>query len=471
MKEHLIVCPVCRGSLQNDLLKLVCLSCGSAYPLLTENIPIILPDPYVFVTNAFLQYETMLIERLADFQKIKTPIIGGYGRSDDTIGKLETAYRTNNEILREIADALKKHVSLGNIKDACLKEKPAQQSYLFNVPYLLRDWVGIANGEIEIQTISENIIQTLEQHSVNHKDDSVLFLGAGMGRIACEVSGHFGNQGYAVDNSTTMAYLFDKISRKETTFYEVNLKNTEKSEDITVEHLASTKVLKRVKDGETDIQYLVGDASKLPFPDNSLSAVVSVYFTDVIPLPILVKEVKRVLKSNGIFIHFGPLEYHHDDIRFMFSLEETKQMFSRQQFNVNDHQTLSIPHCRVSSAGMYKTYQVWLFVAEKMAPVGTISDSTRISMNRDIDFFQNGTLGPGKFTLHTSLALGVNDVYEGAETVLDILKLIKEGQTFEEMIKELQIEYGDIANPEQEKIKQILLDLAGRGVLLLEQTV
>lgn len=471
MKEHIIVCPVCRGSLQNDSSKLVCSSCSNTYPLLTDDIPIILPDPYVFVTNAFLQYERMLTERLADVQKIKTSVGGGYDRGDTTIDKLEIAYNRNNEILREVADALKRYVSLDNIKDAYLKEKPAIQSYLFNVPYLIRDWSGVPNGEAEVQVISENIIKTLEEHTVNRKDDSVLYLGAGMGRIACEVSGHFGNKGYAIDNSTTMAYLFDKISREEVPFYEINLKNIEKSEDITVEHLASTRVSERIKEGKTNIQYLVGDASKLPFQDNSLSAVVSVYFTDVIPLPILIKEVRRVLKSNGVFIHFGPLEYHHDDIRFMFSLEETKYMFSRQQFNVHEHQTLSIPHCGVSASGMYKTYQVWLFVAEKIAPVGTISGSTRISIIRDIDYIQNGTLGPQKFTLQASLALGINDVYEGAETVLDILKIIRTGQSFDEMIKELQIEYGEITSREQEKIKQILLDLAGRGVLLLEQAV
>ena len=309
MKDKIIVCPACRSSLQHDKSKLVCTSCNISYPLLTAEVPIIMPDPDVFITNAYLQYEKVLSDRNTDLQKLKTATGGGYDRSSEVVDKLELAYQTNDRILLEIIKSLKHLVSADHIKDAYLKDKAGPQSYMFNFSYLIRDWGSVPNGESEIQTITEHVIKALEKHPIAQEDSSILFLGAGMGRIAYEVSGHLEKKVYAIDNSITMAYLFDKISREDLCFFEVNLKNVENVGDLVVEHLASTRgSLKKIRNYKPDVQYLVGDAARLPFPDNSLSSVVSVYFTDVIPLPLLIKEVKRVLKNDGIFIHFGPLE-------------------------------------------------------------------------------------------------------------------------------------------------------------------
>lgn len=448
--------------------RLSCSTCNTAFPFLTERIPVILPDPEPFIANAYLQYEKFLSERRKELLKLKSLIKGGYDRESDVVLKIELAYQVNDKIIKKISDSLKHHLSIENITDLYLEDKAGQQSYMVSFIYLMRDWGWLPNGESEVQQITQHVTQALQQHAGIQDDDNVLFLGAGMGRVASEVSKHFRASMYALDNSITMAYLFDLVQREDLPFYEINLKNVEKTADIAIEHIARSKNPEGVNSPLPDIHYLVGDASKLPFPDNSLSAVVSIFFSDVLPLPVLIKEVRRVLKTNGVFIHLGPLEYHHDDVRFMYSLEETKHMFSKQHFRVYDHHTLVMPHCQVLQTGMFKTYRSWLFVAEKVAPFEKINDSTLVSVKRDMDFFQNGIIGNNTYLLNSSIVLGINDVYEGAETVLDILKIVQHNLRFDEMIKQLSIEYGEIGIQEQEKIKKILLDLANRGVLLLE---
>ena len=44
-------------------------------------------------------------------------------------------------------------------------------------------------------------------------------------------------------------------------------------------------------------------------------------FTDVLPLSVLLKEVKRLLMPGGVFVHFWPLDYHFDDIDERRALE------------------------------------------------------------------------------------------------------------------------------------------------------
>jgi SAM-dependent methyltransferase len=346
-----------------------------------------------------------------------------------------------------------------------LSERVGKQGYMVSFAYMIRDWAGLEGGESEIKAITQQLVRSINQ-KFEEIDRSVpmLFLGAGMGRIASEVSAQIGTKVFAVDNSLTMAHLFGKISRQDVRFFEINLKNAMGASDIVVEHSASMTVL---KNRPSNVQFLIGDATQLPFDNQSISCVVSVFFTDVVPLPMLIKELKRVLKPGGLFIHFGPLEYHHEDVRFMYSLEEILSIFENQGFATTSPKNFTLPHCRTSSTGLFKTYRCWLFEAEKNMPIQKIASSTVISIAKEIDFVQNGSIGPNFYNTQSSIALGVNDVYEGAETIIDILKILLTPKTFDELIQIMSLDYGGIDLPQVEQIKRVLLDLAYKGMLNL----
>jgi carnosine N-methyltransferase len=57
-----------------------------------------------------------------------------------------------------------------------------------------------------------------------------------------------------------------------------------------------------------------------------------------------VKELKRLLSTDGIFIHFGPFNYHFKEITNMLSVEEVKQYFKLQGFELLTEDNIIAEH-------------------------------------------------------------------------------------------------------------------------------
>ena len=82
------------------------------------------------------------------------------------------------------------------------------------------------------------------------------------------------------------------------------------------------------------LEYVWADATELPLAESSFDAVWSIYFTDVIPLDVLFKKTRKILRENGYFIHIGPLQYHHSDMSQHLSQDDLVDEFARQNFEV-----------------------------------------------------------------------------------------------------------------------------------------
>jgi SAM-dependent methyltransferase len=73
----------------------------------------------------------------------------------------------------------------------------------------------------------------------------------------------------------------------------------------------------------------VGDACALPVEDGAVDAVVSVFFTDVVPASRLFPEVARVLRPGGRFISVGPLHYHGAGVAEQYTRAELPSVLER----------------------------------------------------------------------------------------------------------------------------------------------
>ena len=114
------------------------------------------------------------------------------------------------------------------------------------------------------------------------------------------------------------------------------------------------------------IDYVIADALSLPIPDASLEAVVSIFFTDVIPLSRLLPEVRRVLRPGGRFISVGPLVYHFEDKAEWLTQEEMRFVIqSRHEMAFESGDTvLEIPYMDHPGA-IRAINRMWSFVATR----------------------------------------------------------------------------------------------------------
>ncbi len=119
----------------------------------------------------------------------------------------------------------------------------------------------------------------------------------------------------------------------------------------------------------------------------------SIYFTDVLPLKILIPELKRVLQPNGLFFHFGPLHYHFNEIEEMLTAEEIKDAFKAEGFEIitEDLEDLTHHHSEVSLS--VKKYYNWIFaVRKKEVPVIKVHPDVILKMDKGFDYRATGNI-------------------------------------------------------------------------------
>lgn len=107
-------------------------------------------------------------------------------------------------------------------------------------------------------------------------------------------------------------------------------------------------------------QYLVGSAAALPLAPQSIPTIVSVHFTDVLPLTAYLPEMIRLVKPSGLFIHFDPLDYHFADVAHHLSGEEIRQIFVDNGFKVVLDTSVQTEHLPLAQSMAYHIYDSWL---------------------------------------------------------------------------------------------------------------
>src|SRR5262249_12927063 len=139
---------------------------------------------------------------------------------------------------------------------------------------------------------------------------------------------------YAIDLSLTMAYQFYSVLADDVVTYAVHTINRQTRNDMArrvVSELPKTKATSAKLDGLRErLLFFVGDALHTPFPLQSVSAIVSVFFTDVVPLNPLLDEITRLLAPCGVFVHFGPLLYHSRERACHLAVDEVRDVFRQR---------------------------------------------------------------------------------------------------------------------------------------------
>lgn len=446
-----LFCPTCKTHLSTHKKKPFCLECNTYYPIIKNLVPILISSPLKSLTKTIIQYEILIEE----FKKsINSFEIQKKTRSRDIkfINDLKQAYEINISLFENLKNLLVQNIDINEFTKNTINLVNHEDRYDSNLNYLNRDWSQTPEFEYEISSIIKNLKPFL--NDINFKDKPVLFLGAGLGRIPSELTAII-PEIYAIDNSLTMGGLFTQLFHEDIQFYDIQFKNIEYHTDIATPVKASmSNYNSKVK----KVKYIVADALNLPFPKHFFSAVVSIYFSDVVPLDKLLKELNRVISPNGSFIHYGPLEYHFNDNTKMYAFDEFKKIFIDQGYNFVNESKISGTHCKPKSTSVSRIYTNWIVEFQKEKIHTALSDESILKLNNRFIYSKVTSIENEK--IKTEMSLRVNDdTFIVEDSIADILCLIDGKKNIKQLISDLEIEYDHINDNQKEKILTILLTL------------
>jgi SAM-dependent methyltransferase len=298
-----------------DPLALSCTACGEVYPLLLGELPVLAPQP-----ARHLAVEAIRLRRdLSWFQQQRSLLAAGerrFPRRAQTQERIRAALERTSDTFVEILAMLVSQVDSAAVVEVAAQ--PPQDTGAYGArricSLLRRDFSGEPEGEEEVGSLVQAIHQEL--HASHRDGDRVLVLGCGAGRLAEELAAS-GSAVTAIDLSSVLLSAALTLRTRPLDLCDVQTRNARdaarQAESFTARHRPRAAPAAPAPSRAPKVRYAVADATAMPFADESWPVVVSVYFTDVVPLSKLLPEVWRVLQPRGHFIHAGPLGYHFDD--------------------------------------------------------------------------------------------------------------------------------------------------------------
>lgn len=312
-----------------------------------ENIESYIAESYLLLAN-HNRYNELSLHKYINQEKRK-----------EYFNSLLQAYLHNYNNIRELLAKVKPYVEIDNILNVNTSRDNVVNTTLKDYVYLQRDWCYYEDGESQIEKTVQSIKTVLPSGMEN-----ALFLGCGVGRLAVEFANIF-QKVLATDKSYSMVWHINKLlSETNFEFYTPQEKNVYSLENIAQKHTASisASLKTQIKD---NVDFFVSDVLNLPLEKNSLDAVFSIYFTDVIALKLWFEKINNIIKKDGYFIHFGPLDYFFSAESEMLTAKEFRTFFEENGYETVVDEIIETSHLNDSNSLVYKVYRNWLFVAKK----------------------------------------------------------------------------------------------------------
>lgn len=350
---------------------------------------------------------------------------------------LYEAFSHNIKLLDNVIEPLKENINIDSFASTSLVSTPTTNNlHLKDYHYLQRDWCKDSDKK-QIEIITSEILRGLQQNT--SAGGNALFLGAGTGRFAFDLVNHY-DHCYLTDKSYSMAWhTINLMKGKDFTFFKPILKNAQGVTNVAKKYTAAIpeKYLKKCH----KIEYFVADILSLPISSNSINAVFSIYFTDVVPFSLWYEKINKLIVNNGLFIHFGPLDYFHTDPKELLTADEFRDFFENNGYETLIDEIVDSPHLEDPNTMSYKVYRNWFFIARKKDIHNTIipiKGDTIFRLNELVYYEKKGFLKEGKEE-ETEVCLELSSgIFNGADSVIQIFKLINGKNSFNEIITKLE---------------------------------
>ncbi|MFK7796165.1 MAG: hypothetical protein AB8E82_01850 [Aureispira sp.] len=354
-------------------------------------------------------------------------------------------------------------------KDALLDAEVLDFNYsnlsTFSLGYILRDW-GTGQEQEEQQLITQTIEKKLSALGMEVGVGHALFLGCGMGRYAVDLA-HRYQRVKAFDASVLMIWCIEYLQKiNHWKVLNKNERNCRRIED-TVQRMEVGMTAKQKAIIASKVDFFVANATDIPLPPQSIQHIYSIYFTDVLPLPQLYQEVDQLLMEQGLFIHFGPLEYFFNQEEQMLTAEEVRLFFEAQGYRVLADEFMATKHLSSENSMRHRVYDNWFFIAQKLtAKTEVVLElSTVLSLNNQAQLSSVSQIAEGTCTgVEYEAKLG-NQSYQLPEIIYELLGQINGQRSIQALLQVLDLV--DIDSEDQAQLLQIVHELATANILKL----
>lgn len=348
MRSERLVCPTCRGSVGWTPEALYCEGCRRKYPFLSEEIPILCADSESLAHRAFAGLTGLSIKQQERGLLLSRAAANVGPTRAAALQRLCAAYRVMQDFNDELMATLEPLMCAGLVEAAIQRQVTltpgprvtTEAQYLDVSRFLRRDWSRHDECETEVQAILSSVSGEIQRYAPS--SDCILVLGAGTGRFAYELSAACGDV-VAIDRSVAMAAALAVLQRGRRTLYEIHEKNVARTADQVRAYEVVLPANRDVDGRPTHLTYVVADALAVPLLDHSVSAIVSIYFTDIVPIHLLLKEASRLLVPGGVFVHYGPLDYHFDAPEALLPADELADFISSQGYRIREERWELLP--------------------------------------------------------------------------------------------------------------------------------
>lgn len=425
-----------------------------------DNVSIYIEDSNIenYYAESYFLYKNHLNYLLHKINSF-TPYKSG-GNRNKYFTLLYDAYHQNAKNVNNLTEILKEKVTINSYERLRINSNDNTQITLKDFVYLRRDWSFEKEAEEQIKTTLNSLKKELTK--IKHDTNNSLFLGSGVGRLAFEFTDIY-QKVYATDKSFSMIWhLQQLLDGQSITFYNPHEKNVHKIENVAKKYIAKIPE-KKLNQGKNKFEAIVSDVLNLPFENNSINSIFSIYFTDVIALKLWFNEINNKLSEKGLFIHFGPLDYFFSDEREMLTAEEFKLFFESNGYTTLVDKVIETPHLQDSNSISYKVYRNWFYIAQKNPQKKfEINDDTILNIKIPISYERKGNIKEGIQETEVNLSLP-NGVFSGAGSVIQILKFVNGKNSFKDILLLLENDGILVDNPND--IKSLLINFLKQGYL------
>lgn len=441
-----------------------CSLCNLTYPVVA-GIPVLVNNTVQYLTESYCRYKKHISNNWRHRNRILERFEKDHTRQNVAYN-ISHAIAHNNGIIEPLLAVLRPYVSIDELVENNMERHNSNPLYLKDLTYLRRDWSWMPEGEAQLATLLTTLRALTQEH--DQEKENLLVLGAGLGRIAWELSPDY-QQVLCTDLSFSMAYFFHQVQKELIPFYDIQTNNI-------AWNTHATRLLKATVQApgapppapRENISYFVSDVMQTPLPDANVSCILSVYFTDVLSLKLYIDEVCRVLKTGGIFVHIGPLGYPFNDESGMLSAEDIKILFTLHGFEVLEDKFVPAFHQEVYGTLHADWVQNWVFAAIKRQPsarerASAVNSNSVLALKEEVSFEVRGKVNITGMNIRSyCFTTAIGKTYENAEFMVDAFKWMDGKRSVGEVIQQLAAVY-EMTDPGLEekltgKFRQLVIE-------------